>query len=143
MERIASVNEEITMEQNVDNLIQILNKVRGLYFFAGDDNLKELAKHLIKEGVKVPDKVNLDKVWVFYTHHPSIGGHKNNLVYRHLKIQTTSFLINLLKEFGTEYIKIVEKSSSKQDLDRLGRLAFGSQIEAEIYLSNLIKELQQ
>lgn len=37
-----------------DRLIEILDKVRGIYFFAGDDNLNSLADYLLTNGVIVP-----------------------------------------------------------------------------------------
>lgn len=56
------------MTSDRDRLIELLDKVRGIYFFAGDDNLNLLADHLLASGaILLPCKVG-DTVYTNYNH---------------------------------------------------------------------------
>ena len=47
-----------------DRLIELLNKVKGTYFFAGDNNLNLLADYLLTNGIIVPPCKFGDKVYM-------------------------------------------------------------------------------
>ena len=90
------------MTSDRDRLIELLDKVRGIYFFAGDDNLNLLADHLLANGVIVPPCKVGETVYCL------IQGFENPLkaTVNRITVQASGIVIScsVLGYFGQSYM---------------------------------------